>query len=322
MSKFDWRRFGSLWLTWAIVVIGVWTFLVWDLAYEQSEQATRGEYEAEYHIEYAEDRIERICLDLARNDVIGCIHEEYQTSHEYAQSKADLRAQQSMAKWAKIMTWVTGLGAAVGIGGLFLILQTLWATREVNQIMRDEQRPWVSVEVGGVEPSMFFDSPNDDDGSQSVLALKGIVTLSNSGKIPARNVKCFGGFFVGEDPSDMNAAVDRWREMDTSGWLAIAPSGETITEDHTLNSGLDIPKVNPIGGVCAPRIRAVILVMYPDGDAIRETLFETSLYTVLPKGGPLASIEINGIRAASTIGDCGDYSDIKIGQRFTKVTMT
>lgn len=180
MPKRDWLRFIPVWLAIGLTLLPIWTVVVWDLAYGQSEIRTRGEHEAAEHIVYAEDRIERLCLNLERSKIRDCIHEEYQTSREYARAEADLRAQEAMAKWAKLMTWVTGLGSLIGLAGLGFLYWTILENRKIGQA---EVRAYLTIKVTA-ERTM---------GGKARATFK----VTNSGNSPARAVTFGAGHFSG-----------------------------------------------------------------------------------------------------------------------------
>jgi len=55
------------------------------------------------------------------------------------------------------------------------------------------------------------------------------------------------------------------------------------------------------------------------GTQVKETVYQTNLATANDVGTPWHGIEFNSVQRAS---GTGDFSDIKIGKRFTKVSMT
>ncbi len=120
----------------------------------------RGEQSAKNHISFAEDRIERTCISLQSAALMQCIKEEIEAASDHSRAERDLNAQEAMALWAQLMTVVTGLSLLVTGAGVYYVRWTLiqtadtniaavsaaTAANEANQIMRQEQRPWVVLE--------------------------------------------------------------------------------------------------------------------------------------------------------------------------------
>jgi hypothetical protein len=114
--------------------------------------------------------------------------EEDATQYEYA----DLQAQENMARATNWIAWFSLFGfltASVGVG---LLIYNIKAVGETNQIMRDEQRPWLSVSVHHAGEVMTFRHREQERGF--VTPVK--VCIKNHGSKP-----CFAFHFTDHEQS-------------------------------------------------------------------------------------------------------------------------
>jgi len=134
-----------MWAVFALMLAAVLFAGVWDLASNQAEQRIKAEQSTQEHIEYAEDRIDEKCLTLEPMPMRDCIHKEIESARDHSRANQDLNAQQQMAFFTKIMAWTTAGGLALGAVSIVVIYATLSEMGRTNQIMREEQRPWVWI---------------------------------------------------------------------------------------------------------------------------------------------------------------------------------
>ena len=135
-----------MWAVFTLTLIAILCAGIWDLASDQTEQRVKSEQSTREHIEYAEDRIDQKCLMLEPMLLRDCIHKEIESARDHGRANQDLNAQQQMAFFTKIMAWTTAAGLALGIISIAVIYSTLTEMGRTNQIMRDEQRPWVALD--------------------------------------------------------------------------------------------------------------------------------------------------------------------------------
>ncbi len=169
-----------MWTAATIPALFVVVAMTWDLSADQTEQRIRGEQGTQAHIEYAEDRIDDKCLSLEPKALRDCIYEEIESARDHARANQDLNAQQQMAFFTKIMAWTTAGGLALGVISIAVIYSTLTEMGRTNQIMRDEQRPWITL-----ERDTFCDFRDNEHGCNIIWD----INFRNRGKSPAHNVR-------------------------------------------------------------------------------------------------------------------------------------
>lgn len=184
MSKRDWRTPTIFGLT-AILCLGSIFYAAWNTGYSQAEKRMSRQQSAQHHIQYAEDRIDETCIQTDRTALLKCVHDEIKTAQDHARAESDLNAQMAMALWAKVVTLSGIVGSILASGGLYLVWRTLGATADAvdaanatNQIMRDDQRPWLSIEVTNVR--RFIISLDE-----AMIELE--LSITNLGNTPATN---------------------------------------------------------------------------------------------------------------------------------------
>lgn len=136
-----------MWAGLAVILVFAFGTMLWDLASDQAEQRVRGEQSTQSHIEYAEDRIDEKCLSLDPIPLRDCIHKEIESARDHARANQDLDAQHSMAFFTKIMGFTAIAGLVLGGLSIIVIIATLNEMGRANQIMRNEQRPWLDFEI-------------------------------------------------------------------------------------------------------------------------------------------------------------------------------
>ena len=169
----------ATWVAVAIVFSGIVGSLAWGISSDLTEQRVRAEKIAEYHDNYAEDRIDVKCPTLPPADMQKCIHKEIEAARDHERSEQDLNAQQAMARFAKVMGWTAIAGLALGGISIWVIFATLKEMSSTNDIMRDDQRPWVDFEV-------TLNSFNISDRHMCTVDVD--ITIFNRGKSPAVDV--------------------------------------------------------------------------------------------------------------------------------------
>ncbi|XHX59877.1 hypothetical protein ACFIO0_15550 [Pseudosulfitobacter sp. SM2401] len=182
------------------VICGIF---IWDLSADQAEQRIRGEQSTQYHIEYAEDRIDEKCLSLEPIPMRDCIHEEIEAARDHDRANQDLNAQQQMAFFTKIMGATAVVGLALGAVSIFVIFATLSEMGRTNQIMREEQRPWLVLDGDmrhKILRRMYRSSP------KKTMA----VNATNKGRLPAKDAICTFAFYSRDTISgdDVSAVIE------------------------------------------------------------------------------------------------------------------
>lgn|GEM_PF-5460150 len=223
---------GTLaWIVTGIITLSICSWLAWDFSADQTEERMHGEQRTQQHIEYAKDRIDKECLSLKLIALRDCIHKEIESARDHARAQQDLKAQQKMATFTKIMGYTAIVGLILGAISIGVIVSTLREMSRTNQIMRDEQRPWLTLEIE--EYCDFFDAGH---GGRIKPAFK----FSNKGKMPAHNISMQVGFIKGDEdiPSRhdiiefQNWSMTKDRRLDE----AIIFGGETSSQMNPLSA--------------------------------------------------------------------------------------
>lgn len=189
MSKWDWDGNPAL-VAFGLVLIGVAAWMSWGLSADQTEIRMRGEQSAQQYIEYAEERIERTCLDREGAALMECIHEEIKSAQDHSRAERDLDAQQAMALWTKLMVLVSVSATILTMFGLYFVWRTLKASESATEaaltaveVTREtgfnETRPWLLIEADVQGPLEIKDSG---------IRFSVDYTITNFGSTPAINI--------------------------------------------------------------------------------------------------------------------------------------
>lgn len=105
-----------------------------------------------------------------------CIHEQIEAARDHERSEQDLDAQQTMAQFTRLMGWTAVAGLVLGGVSIVVIYRTLREMVTTNQIMQDQQRPWLQFEA-------------NTGGAISTGTAEIFIYLINRGTSPARDVE-------------------------------------------------------------------------------------------------------------------------------------
>lgn len=126
------------------ILVPIASWLSWDYSSELTEYRIRAEESTNKHIQYAEDRIDKKCLRLEPVAMRDCIHKEIASASDHSRANQDLDAQQKMATFTRLMAYTAIGGIFLGGVSILVIYRTLSEMGKTNQILRDEQRPWMT----------------------------------------------------------------------------------------------------------------------------------------------------------------------------------
>jgi len=193
-----------------VTFLGIFSLFGYSQGVEH-EAAEHAEIAAQLHHEDAARYILDNCAAIEGTALQNCITKAIKTSGEYQRAERDLAAQKSMANYAKWLLMVTAIGTIVATIGLYAVWKTLKETARsvnvantANQIMREEQRPWVTL-----ERDLFCDFA-DLHGIKGRLAWN--YNLVNKGKTPAYSVRVHTKVVKSEFFSSALAEVDAFTE--------------------------------------------------------------------------------------------------------------
>jgi hypothetical protein len=173
----------------ALLTIGYVSFFVaFSKGYERADQE-----HAAYHAQRDTAEIAyRECLEISSSlsGARECVDNAETTSRDSERAEQDLNAQREMAQWAEGMLWAAWtvgiLTAGITIVGVRYVYLTLVSSQATVNLIRSEQRPWLSATVGKITRYYFIEQPWHD--APESLYLHVPVTIRNSGKTPAHNV--------------------------------------------------------------------------------------------------------------------------------------
>jgi hypothetical protein len=87
------------------------------------------------------------CLQLPQGQVVDCILSAASKNSSQRRDEEDLLAQKDMARWAFGALLISSFTFLSSCAGLAFIYLTFRASAATVSVMRDEQRPWLKVEV-------------------------------------------------------------------------------------------------------------------------------------------------------------------------------
>ncbi|MEL6571577.1 MAG: hypothetical protein AAFQ64_07960 [Pseudomonadota bacterium] len=144
----------ALALTCAVLLFTI-ALVSWGVPYSKGYKRADQDHQAAYATHQASEEHERKCRgEVSIDKALSCYRDAYNTDREQERAEEDLDAQREMANWAEGMLWATvavgGITAGVTALGVWFVAKTLKATsdtllaaREANNIMRNDQRPWL-----------------------------------------------------------------------------------------------------------------------------------------------------------------------------------
>ena len=145
------------------------------------------------------DEIAQACRDLSFFKSRQCVRDNLESHYQDQAANKDLQAQQDMAFWAMWLLIISVFGIGVSAVGVAFLIMTIrqgkaglskagdavMAANAANQIMRDEQRPWISITdvkiVDIQRPGLALAMPKDIAWFNCILDFK----IRNSGSSPA-----------------------------------------------------------------------------------------------------------------------------------------
>ena len=214
----------------ALVFIGIFSYII---PYSKGYQAADKDHQSDYNNHQTSKKAEQECINKSTTkEAISCYRSAEHSARDKQRSEQDLDAQREMANWAEGILWATlsigGLSILVTILGMILIGFTLHHTKraadaafdmvdeakattkaaqDTTNLMRNEQRPWITFDLLGF-PKIFDEDSNivatvgigienigksiavmgqvaiefSNGGSQEAVLIKGKLKINTSGK--------------------------------------------------------------------------------------------------------------------------------------------
>ncbi|NUB42968.1 hypothetical protein GEU84_001095 [Fertoebacter nigrum] len=181
MPESYWR--GPLaFVIFGIVLSAVAALLIWDYAAILTEQRVRYEEASRSYADQAAERIKRDCgADLAAASLRDCIRKEIEAAEDSKRAERDLDAQETMARFTRVMGYTGLIGLALGVGSVYLIWATLSETQRMAKITRDIGQKQVRAYIAVTGAELLADL---EHGRMMVR-----IYIRNSGNSPATMVK-------------------------------------------------------------------------------------------------------------------------------------
>lgn len=191
MLKQPENGYFALVLTCAVCLFAI-ALVSWSVPYSEGYKRADQDHQAAYATHDTAEKYERECSrELTIKKALRCYRDAYNTDREQERAEEDLDAQREMANWAEGMLWATVAVGSITAGvtglGVWYVAQTLSATsatlaaaNKANEIMRDEQRPWVSLSRD-VECDLFESSWG--------VRVAWNYNLENFGRSPAHQIR-------------------------------------------------------------------------------------------------------------------------------------
>lgn len=177
------------------VVIGFCLiFSLIGYGYAVNETRTEhADHQSKIHHENATKYIEGTCITLNDAALHECIEKAIKTSGEYQRAEKDLIAQSQMAKWAFALLVLSAFGIGITGLGVIYVRDTLTATtdaikatNQTNELMRNEQRPWIAINDINVRLKEFRPILVEKGKHEACYIVD--VNLKNHGNSPALRV--------------------------------------------------------------------------------------------------------------------------------------
>lgn len=136
-----------------------------------------------------------------------CVENAVTASRESQQSEQDLNAQRKMADWAWWLVVITLAQTPLTLGGLILLLQTIWQGQEAIRLQKAETRPWLSFAELKIKRLNVQQLSNSPDWVVTPVMEMQVV---NSGNAPAVDVRVFTQAVENPISPETEAQIDHW----------------------------------------------------------------------------------------------------------------
>lgn len=183
---------------WLTTFVGLLIIAVVSFGYFLSKgyQSANQKHEAENAQNAERESHYQSCIKLPSIDQVReCAKYPPVTSRSEERAEKDLNAQREMADWAESMLWTSVISIMTTAVGIFFVWRTLAEARattraaiEANELIRNEQRPWVHMSVSDVHHITVHELALDEAGDNDhEIWFSATVILKNSGKTPAQH---------------------------------------------------------------------------------------------------------------------------------------
>lgn len=220
-------------------VIIAWTAFIEDMAIYQDADRNSDQYER-----MAREKIAEKCRMLPSDTKYDCIDEIKETSRDRQRKEYDLYSQRAMALWTSVMGGMAVIGVALSMIVAYLIWETWRETGAAVIVMRNEQRPWLSV--SDIKVSYLYCGPSEDNDTGHLMLTSTMninFRISNVGKSPALSALGYAEFV--EPFQDRRYEQKLNLARNRLGGYSIAPDSSKREECSLISFGgriEDIPR--------------------------------------------------------------------------------
>lgn len=253
MPKRDWRPTASS-LALGLLALAIWSLLIWSVAYQQAYRTDYKNYATGQSAEDARQEIEHVCAALTvPAEYTQCVERVLGTERDNRRADNDLKAQESMAFWATLLTIATMVQIVIGGIGLFLLVGAFeqgavqlrnarkanvaatranLATREVSEAQIREARRLGEAQVRAYVTCTKCEVVRV--GAATKPSAK--ATIKNSGQSPAAVVRVKISVGVERLPQMNNVMILVWNEESTRGLAASGEDEVSATAKYPLSA--------------------------------------------------------------------------------------
>lgn len=211
-----------------VIVFGIFCLCLiflfgWRFIELRTEQRVSEYYARQNENSIRPEDVHLACDGLLPNEITECVIKKYEEHEAWDKERRDLHAQEDMAFWALWMFVSTVLAFCAVLGTLYYTRRAAEHTEQMldearnttteakksNEIMREEQRAWLGIELSENEISIRKKAESFRPGSPPVK-----IKVRNSGATPAKNITVYVKVIVANmlvvDENDLLA----WRSAD------------------------------------------------------------------------------------------------------------
>lgn len=144
----------------AFLALGIALFIVseyltWEYSSITTEQRVRREEASEKYTTQSDDKIKNQCSgESSLSKMRDCIREAIETTETNKRSELDLKAQEIMAKFTRVMSVTSVVGVFIGSLSIILILATYRETRRMASITQDIGEKQIAATLRSINSAM------------------------------------------------------------------------------------------------------------------------------------------------------------------------
>lgn len=214
--------------------------IVGFLAYSEGYRREAGQNRTYEYEQAAKNNAIIACRNLEPAAIADCVYDEVGSAREKSQGEQDLDAQQSMARWAAVLTIISALTTLISWVALKYLRDTFGKTAEMaeqtekmalasieatnamvrqNELAEEAQRPWLKIDEVRIEHLEFEEYPDRVD-IKDIFSAAIEVEVRNLGKAVANEVQILPYMWL-SGPEE-NSNFEMWEKH----WLCALEEAE------------------------------------------------------------------------------------------------